>query len=107
MAESSSQLTTVEVLTKALELLGPKGQHWVNSLPIRPCDFCVVTACGAACPTYSIAPALDKFREAIGLSKYAAVDNWNDAPERTFPEVRAAFLKAIELAKAEQEAAHV
>ena len=31
MAESSSQLTTVEVLTKALELLVPKGQHWVNS----------------------------------------------------------------------------
>jgi len=107
VAESSSKLTTVEVLERALELLGPDGKYWVNSLPMRTCDFCVVTAVSAACPTYSIAPALAKIREAAGLSKHAAVDIWNDAPERTFPEVRAAFLKAIALAKAEQGAAHV
>jgi hypothetical protein len=35
-----------------------------------------------------------------GIASDVWAENWNDDYERTFPEVKAAFLKAIELAKA-------
>ena len=106
MAESSSKLTSVEVLEKALELLGPNGENWVNEAPDWD-KHCCVTAIDTVGDNRSQEKAKSFLRRVINSNVCSLISRWNDAPERTFPEVRAAFLKAIELAKAEQEAAHV
>jgi len=103
---TSSKLTSVEVLERALELFGPDGERWANKSPIGD-EHCSVTALAKIAvllsPSYMKAKSL--VRRGAGLKDSESLSYWNDA--HTFPEVRAAFLKAIELAKAEQEAAHV
>ena len=99
-----------EVLTKALELLGPNGELWCKSLPgveWPVAGNCASTACGMADTPegYQSWKARTYLARAIGipaLETHSQIHGWNDAPERTFPEVRAAFEKAIELAKSEE-----
>ena len=108
-----------EVLEKALELLGPNGEHWTVGTSYRdehgdaiyredPKRELFASCCVSAAIVRSEAPknrhysrsrAWKLFEQVIGSKD---VPEWNDAPERSWPEVRAAFLKAIELAKSEE-----
>ena len=77
------------------------------------CPFGGVDAYGGVCPSVAITeqfsleemvrelpPALDFFRQAICGG---AIPDWNDTPGRTKAEVLAAFERAIELARREEE----
>ena len=90
---------TAERLRKALALFGPNGEKWVNRLPGNN-EYCSVTACAEADPTTSFLSATDLLCSVVGLGEFEVLQRWNDAPERTWPEVKAAFEKAIELAEA-------
>lgn len=79
-----------EKLQKALELLGPNGENWGKEMEILEGNKeCAVTACRKA-GLNSAWRYLDPFTGATWVS------SWNDAPERTFSEVREVFQKAIE-----------
>ena len=96
-------MTTEQVLTKALDVLGPKGERWCKGRyhteyghcmqgavhRVIPSDYDLQTKCWAA--MISVLPPTDG----------NPIAWFNDDPERTWPEVKAAFLKAIELARAE------
>ena len=99
MSATAERMTTAEVLRKALELLGPNGTHWGRGEQCFGGKLCAGMAIDRANRgQYRVAtlykmliPVLDSQGTPIG---------WNDAPERTWPEVKAAFEKAIELAEA-------
>jgi hypothetical protein len=102
-----------EILKKALELLGEDGENWCqdvgavdrDGLQVLVNDRSAVKFCGyGACqkvddglPSLEAAYYLRKVVTPMGL--YA---DWQDKPNRTFPEVKAKFLLAIELAEAEE-----
>lgn len=99
-------MTTEQVLTKALELLGPNGENWVKEQQYGPC-YCMVTAVQiaagqshAAC--LSKIPAYELLCIAAARD-YGTLGMWNDHARRTWPEVKAAFERAIELARQEQQ----
>lgn len=122
------------VLTKALEILGPNGENWIKgdlcrsdtgvyiSEPTSPAAtcFCALGAVaraaglsryqayephrernpGAAALVLAIRPCMNDV-EGAGDEAY----QFNDAPGRTFAEVKDLFERAIAAAKAD-EAAH-
>lgn len=67
------------------------------------CGFCSIGAISESAlvhdPRDGYYAARGAFCGAIGTGSVA---RWNDAPGRTFEEVEAAFLRAIEIAKAEE-----
>lgn len=97
-----------DVLQEALNLFGPDGRNWVKGNGRAPIPYDALTALyfaamneftprymwrGHDCPEIiGISPLLD----VIGLSKTSELVTWNDAPERTWEEVKQAFEKAIQ-----------
>jgi hypothetical protein len=109
---ATQQLPASEVLRLALEKLGPNGENWIKGALYTAADgfvdcdvteaanFCSLGAIEAASGTTDIRKAEKYLSSAI--HGWSWVDNWNDAEERTFPEVKAAFEKAISLAKEDE-----
>lgn len=104
MSATAERTTTAEVLRRALALL---PNTWVNTYPDEDAgEHCAITAINEVARGGKRAKQF--LCEAIGEqadSRYVAaldvvIAEWNDAPERTWPEVKAAFEKAIELAEA-------
>lgn len=108
---SSRKEAAAVVLEDALALLGPKGGHWMQGLYAIHEDskqerYCAVgairkVAYGKVWPEYG-----EKDNEAVNVYHEArhslasaagvhSVTAWNDRSQRTFPEVRDAFRKAI------------
>lgn len=90
-------MTTKEILQKALQLMGPDGENWVPRPP-SICEYCALTAIYKAskCEASERMRAREHFLYTIGWSK---IGQWNDAPGRTWDDVKQAFLKAIEAAQ--------
>jgi hypothetical protein len=91
----------------ALEKLGPNGENWIQGTEnvMRHGDkFCAWTAIYNAHnpPVFSSLSQEEhsRYLGLFGFESHPALYRWNDAPERTFSEVKAAFERAIELAKA-------
>lgn len=99
----SAHINTVsEILVSARALLANPGV-WAKgdgagNLP-DGC-YCAALAMWLYTPPGTGRVALDFFCEANAIRRF--VSRWNDAPERTLPEVLTAFDKAIELAGARQ-----
>lgn len=99
--------TTAQILRDALALLGPNGEHWRQGpwLLSNKC-FCCSTAIGTAGggtmgPNPNCIKAEGVFREVIKAPRSEiGIWRWNDAPERTFTDVKAAFERAIEAEEA-------
>lgn len=93
-----------ELLRSALEKFGEDGSNWVNGPPghrldVFPSGYCSITALGN--------PSDDQYDWARSylrefISGYSIVA-WNDAPGRTFAEVKAAFEKAIVRAEGDEQ----
>lgn len=85
-----------QILRDSLELLGPNGERWGQGASRRErgqmCPIDVLGSCAYKETTL--------LRRAIGLECGTYIADWNDSPSRHWPEVRQAFLKAIELAEA-------
>lgn len=107
-----STLTTVEVLRGAKAVLERNGLHkgsffdWEQGdagTPVAECRMCSIGAinfAGSGDPlTSTDVKAYNIVRELLG-GDVTAVSVWNDAPERTLPEVLAVFDAAIERAEA-------
>lgn len=92
--------TAADVLRKALALMGPHGERWSRGCPSCG-SYCVTTAIDDAGLNYELAAAF--FRRAAGITPESYIPVWNDAPSRTFAEVKAAFEKAIALAEADRQ----
>ena len=89
------------VLRNALEALGPHGENWVKIG--RKSVGNMRSKCAAL--AISEQPVSQEFiqRAKIILCDSIGIDvmdlyRWNDAPERTWPEVKAAYEKAIKKA---------
>jgi hypothetical protein len=96
------------LLACGLARLGPNGEHWTQGQ---------MHADGAHCAIGSLADGYSYFNASRGshlwdaglclneavraLTVYSSMIGYNDTPGRTFPEIRAVFLKAIQLAEAE------
>lgn len=86
------------VLKRALKLFGPNGERWGKRYYKSNDKFCSL---GAIRETISSAqffilytPVKSLLQDVVGGNVIA----WNDNPIRKWPEVKAAFEKAIELA---------
>ena len=90
--------TPAQILRDALELLGADGERWWHPRCGKAMDGrdCAYTALKA--DTNEVASAI--LCRVAGVNSLFSLWEWNDDPDRTWPEVRAAFLKAIELAEA-------
>ena len=64
------------------------------------CGYCSLGAIAAIGLTY--AESLEASSCLLAATGAASVDGWNDTPGRTFEEVEAAFLRAIEIAEADE-----
>jgi hypothetical protein len=104
---ATQQLPASEVLRLALEKLGSNGEDWAQ---VKGGDYecddaghCASTAINSV-RGLKTRLAIHYFTIAIGVDasdgELWPIYHWNDAPERTFPEVKAAFERAIALAKA-------
>lgn len=100
--------TAAEVLERALQIL---PGSWVNAIPEAEFgERCAVTAINEV-TRFRRKRAKQFLCEAIGRrvdDRYMdnldqAIIKWNDAPSRTWPEVRQAFERAIALARQEQQ----
>lgn len=96
-------MTAAAILTAALALCDTPSKWWRGDLvsdamschcPITAIDE--VTAYGAS---GNAVEAVRLFGEAIGADTVLGITAWNDARERTHAEVRAAFERAIEIAR--------
>lgn len=90
----------VKVLRKALTALGPNGKNWVRGDPSEALHgtFCASTALSSLGVDYdTIIGARKVLCSAAGVSDspLEPLWNWNDAPERTWPDVEAVFKQAI------------
>jgi hypothetical protein len=98
---ATQQLPASEVLRLALEKLGPNGEHWIKGAYKRGETYCARGAVFYSVDeASSVTAPCGYLTRAVAASDLLPFENWNDAPERTFPEVKAAFEKAISLAKA-------
>jgi hypothetical protein len=105
---SEAGMKTSEVLRAALEKLGPNGENWAKGTFLRTRWFglrqpshCAIGAMIAVHKFWW--PAADTFRAALcEMGFHGTPAMFNDAPERTFSDVKAAFLKAISLAEADE-----
>lgn len=102
-------MSTVDVLKQAKALISAKGwgQGYEETVINKSCH-CVATAIAAASVSRekSIELSHQTFAKANGLNNTlgkGGIIDWNDEPQRTPDEIRAAFDKAIALA--EQESA--
>lgn len=110
MSATAERMTTAEVLRKALELLGPNGEHWCQGRYFDGDKACMQGATRVAAQELSqrteaflhIAKCTERLMEVLPTCEGNPIARWNDAPERTWPEVKAAFEKAIALAEATQ-----
>jgi hypothetical protein len=95
-------MSTAEVLEKALELLGPNGENWQQGWSGIQGE-CMVTCISRIVPGDTGNrlrwDAWKFLYPAAGITGCECISAWNDAEGRTWPEVKAAFQKAIELAK--------
>src|SRR5262249_52786701 len=98
-------------LEKALHLLGPNGENWTQGIFNSPKE-CAVSCVARVVPKDNTEDttlrwaAWDFLYPAMGINMpNGCISEWNDAPGQTFPEIEAAFLKAIELAKADEASA--
>jgi hypothetical protein len=98
-----------EILRVGLERFGAGGERWsgYKSNPEHQ-HYCTATSVSDVDNGTSEFAALDFLCVAIGLDSRASssepcglkdIWGWNDKPERTFPEVKAKFLRAIALAE--------
>jgi hypothetical protein len=90
-----------EVLREALKRLGPNGERWISGLHWsggKTCAGNAIYECADRIPTV-FEPAQEFFATAIGGCGLRDIWRWNDDPSRTWPEVEAAFQKAITLAE--------
>ena len=97
---------TAEVLRKALELLGPNGEHWCKERYFNGNKMCMQGATRRASlyaddSGFTSALCTNALLKAVPDCEGNPIARWNDAPERTWPEVKAAFEKAIGLAEAD------
>ena len=87
-----SEMTTVQVLERALGRLGPNGENWVRFSSAQPTAMC---AYGAVCRTVGERVEQDAAADALrAVVPNGYVGVWNDS-RSDFSEVRAAFQKAI------------
>lgn len=100
-----------EILTKALELLGPRGKFWIKKSYKKTHKgqkcFCAVGALQAASPRLgpSYGQAESVLRSIVSANYgYSAVESFNDREESKWSEIRSIFNKAIKLAEKEERA---
>ena len=104
-----------EVLAKALGFCGPNGENWIKG----PSDGLPGTMFTGdnVCALLAIERVQDKFNASedsivtAGNTLRQAIDDrsviqWNDAPERTWPEVKLAFETAIVYAEIQEGNQH-
>lgn len=108
--------TTTSVFKDALALLGQNGERWIKGIDsaFTRDGLRVYCALGALQEANRDGAFSDRERllrsnlhKMLGAPvgfETPYVHQWNDAPERTFPEVRGLFLKAIEDARRLEEA---
>lgn len=93
-----------EVLRRALELMGPEGENWQQlglGVKYHFEKHCMMIAINRAQPEEGgvlFGSALP-FAHKLGFSSYTEATTWNDAPGRTFAEVRELFEKQIAFAE--------
>lgn len=101
---------TAKKLDDALKLFGPEGENWFGHFGPKPGlkaqSFCAGMALRKVSGNTSrpwvsgnTSRPWELFQMVIGNSH---IPEWNDALGRTFAEVKAAFIKARDLAAAEQ-----
>lgn len=93
------------VLRSALAKLGPNGEFWAKDDDKFHTDsFCSSTAISTQATGLSAVKAREVLCSIVGVSneqcEYLWV--WNDAPERTWADVKSAYEKAILMAEAGQ-----
>lgn len=90
-----------EVLQKALEAFGPNGENWAKGMEALDRPKCCVTLAFSGVRG-DTSEALNFFLKCSGFGEgYRSIQTaelWNDIPERTWPEVKELFEKAIESA---------
>lgn len=88
------------VLKRGLERLGRDGGNWVGHPPVKPGEYCSLTAIANITPTWSELRARSFLELVIG---WRELSRWNDEKGRTWAQVKNAFRKAIRKAIAEGE----
>lgn len=91
-----------EVLQKALDLMGPNGENWQQLRPglaYSPQKSCMLIAINRAQEALGIFVTAIPYAAKLGFSSYTQATDFNDAPGRTYPEVRELFEKQIAFAK--------
>lgn len=95
-------MNIVEALEKALAAFGPNGENWAQGDKALTQPYCCVTLALSRIRTQDyeqVAKAQDVLWATMGLKTRLQAEKWNDTPERTWPEVKAAYEKAIFLAQ--------
>lgn len=89
-----------EILREALKKFGENGENWRSGR--NNGEYCSWGGIFAVVYGSAFAPwgAADQWAQKLGFNSAHQLFGWNDSESRTFPEVKAAFLKAIELAEA-------
>lgn len=92
-----------EVLRKALELMGPEGENWqqlgtATSVYHKHCMMIAINRVQEHNDKKMFCSALP-FVAALGFSSYNEATNFNDAPGRTFAQVKELFEKQIAFAE--------
>jgi hypothetical protein len=90
------------VLRRALELLGPNGERWIQGRLGDKSACCSVGAIWFS--ANDVGSEAGARRHLAKVVRAEDIAKWNDAHSRTFPEVKAAFEKAIVLAEQEEGA---
>lgn len=90
-------MKTSEILRKAKKLIPDEAHWWRGKFGQQNACECPITAISRVINRVEAGwDAREAFRKAIGDTD---ISTWNDAPERTFEEVRAAFDRAIKIAQ--------
>jgi hypothetical protein len=90
-----------EVLRNGLKAFGPNGEKWAQGFASYSGNkekCCVATCFNRVHYSHHSSEALELLGKLCDLP--GDVGRWNDAPERTFADVKALFEKAIQLAEA-------
>lgn len=102
-----TNLSVADKLRAARDLMLDEDHWWRAKLPGGPhgencyCPILAVSAIADEHEGHSYLDIVGFFVAALGLESDGDIANWNDAPERTLPEVHRAFDRAIALAEAE------
>lgn len=93
-----------EVMKSALVLMGPEGRNWQqlghlkNGNPQKSCMMIAINRAQEIAGKYFCSAI--SFAQKLGFNSYNEATEWNDAPGRTFSEVRELFEKQIAFAEA-------